>query len=236
KGANYVKGFLKNKQSDLQSTFGLDNLSTLPPYADITTNDFGVNAHLEQLDYRLNPRKGYQVDMTGAIGVRNIRKNSAINPELYDSLQLKSTQYAADIVLRMYRPIYGRHVLALMNRSALIHNPQIFENEMYRIGGLKSLRGFDEESIFATAYSITNVEYRYITDLNSFLFAFINGAWYTKSGISGTAGGRPIGFGAGMNFETRIGIMSISYALGKGDGQSIQIRSGKVHFGIVNYF
>jgi hypothetical protein len=46
----------------------------------------------------------------------------------------------------------------------------------------------------------------------------------------------PFGFGAGISFETKAGIFSINYALGKQFNNPIELRSGKIHFGIVNYF
>ncbi|MFM9027142.1 MAG: hypothetical protein ACKOQ6_04020 [Bacteroidota bacterium] len=235
-GSNYLKLFLKNKQSDLQYTSGLGQLTTLPEYGDVTTNDYGLMGHFERLDYRLNPRRGFWIDLSGSVGRRNIRKNSSINPEVYDSLTLRSAQYSADLITRFYIPLFNRHVFAVMNRSAFIRNPNIFENEMYRIGGLRSLRGFDEESIFATSYSIINLEYRYLTDINSFLFVFANGAWYERKTGDQFITDTPIGFGAGFNVETRLGILSMSYALGKQGGGRFEVRSGKVHFGIINYF
>ena len=46
----------------------------------------------------------------------------------------------------------------------------MFQNELFRIGGLKTLRGFDEESIFASVYSIFTLEYRFILEQNSYYY------------------------------------------------------------------
>jgi len=40
------------------------------------------------------------------------------------------------------------------------------------------------------------------------------------------------GFGLGLNLETGLGVLRVSYALGKGDTFS----DGKIHFGILNEF
>jgi hypothetical protein len=236
KGNNFVKAFINAKESNLQSTAGLENITVLPPYADITTTGYGATAHWEDLDYRINPRKGFQLDFNSVIGNRNIRRNTGINPEAYENVLLKSTQYQGLLDFQLYVPITGNHVTAISTRSAFIYSENLFDNELYRIGGLKSLRGFDEESIFASTYSMLNVEYRYLTDLNSFLFVFFNGAWYERNGSTTYISDTPYGFGTGYNFQTRLGILSISYALGKQFDNPIQVRNGKVHFGIVNYF
>lgn len=235
-GNNFLKAFINDKQSDLQSSKGLENISVLPEYADITTISYGVTVHYEKLDYRLNPRKGFWIEATGSTGNRKIRKNSDINSIVYDSIKLTSVTYQGEITADYYIPLGGRHVLDLGTRSAYIYNSELFLNELYHIGGLKSLRGFDEESIYASTYSIGKIEYRYLLEQNSFLFAFLNNAWYENKSRNTNLNDTPVGFGAGINFETKLGIMSVSYALGKQFDNPVYFRNAKVHFGIVNYF
>jgi hypothetical protein len=235
-GNNFIRGFVTEKESDLQSTSGLENVTVLPPYADITTLSYGATVHYEKLDYRLNPRKGFSIETTGSTGNRTVRKNSGINDAAYDSIKLNSVVYQAELQFDYFIPLGGRHVLDLGTQSAYIYNPELFVNELFRIGGLKSLRGFDEESIYTTLHTIGKTEYRYILEQNSFLFAFFNAAWYQNKSRNTNIHDTPFGFGAGINFETKIGIMSVSYALGKQFDNPVYFKNGKVHFGIVNYF
>jgi len=235
-GNNFIKAFVKDKKSDLQSSKGLENATVLPLYADITILSYGLTFHYENLDYRLNPRKGYSVEATGSIGNRDIRKNQDINPVLYDSLRLRTTNYQAEIIFDKYFPLAGRHVLNLGGLAGYIYNPEIFSNELFRTGGLHSLRGFDEESIFASTFTIGKLEYRYLLEQNSFLFSFFNISWYENKSRHTFLTDTPFGFGAGINFETKLGVMSVSYALGKQFDNPILLRNGKIHFGIVNYF
>lgn len=235
-GNNFLKVFVTDKSSDLQSTKGLENITTLPAFADISIVSYGISFHYEKLDYRINPRRGYSFELTSSLGNRTIKKNASINPIAYDSLLLKSTTYESIAITDLYLPLGGKNVLNLENRSGIVYNDKLFSNELFRIGGLKSLRGFDEESIYASKYFIGKVEYRFILEQNSFLFTFINAAYYENKSRNINLHDTPIGFGAGINFETRIGIMSVSYALGKQFDNPIYFRNGKIHFGIVNYF
>ncbi|MBK8584155.1 MAG: BamA/TamA family outer membrane protein [Bacteroidetes bacterium] len=188
------------------------------------------------MDYRINPTKGYMFEFIGSTGNRTIKKNASINPIAYDSLELQSVTYEGVLNADFYLSLGGKNVLNLGTKSGLIFNDQLFTNELYRIGGLKSLRGFDEESIYASSFSIGKIEYRYLLEQNSFLFTFVNAAYYENKSRGFNLKDTPWGFGAGLNFETRIGIMSISYALGKQFDNPIYFKNGKIHFGIVNYF
>jgi outer membrane protein assembly factor BamA len=236
KGTDYLKVYYENKRSSLLSTRGLENLLTLPDNADIKTGQYGIELNITRLDYRLNPRKGYKLISRLSAGNRLIEKNEGLNPEVYEGLKLKSLQYSGFIDADFYFPIREKSVFTPGILGALLGGVSMFENELYRIGGNNSLRGFNEESIFASAYSIVNLEYRYLLEENSFLFLFVNGAYYENRAVNRNIEDRPYGFGAGMSFETKAGIFSISYALGSQFGNPVETRTAKVHFGLTSLF
>lgn len=235
-GGNYFKIFLQKKNSNLLSTSTLKFLPALPPYADVSSITYGAGFKSEKTDYRLNPRKGYSAELTAGTGTKKISRNPEINPELYENIKLKSDQYMAEYTIDFYFSLAKRIVLNAGSKGAYLQAPEIFTNELFRFGGLKTLRGFDEESIYASQYYIGKAEFRYLLEQNSFLFIFINGAWYENKSRDIYIHDTPAGVGAGITFQTRLGIFSLNYALGRQFGNPILFRSAKVHFGIVNYF
>lgn len=236
KGTDYLKVFFENKRSSLLSTRGLENLLTLPDYADTRTGQYGLELSLTRLDYRLNPRKGYRLLMRVGAGNRIIERNPGLNAQIYDGLLLKTIQYNGYLDADVFFPIRSRSVFTSGLLAGLVGGPSIFENELQRIGGNNTLRGFDEESIFSSAYSILNLEYRYLLEENSFLFLFLNGAYYENTAVNRNVHDLPYGLGAGLSFETKAGIFSISYALGSQFGNPPETRNAKVHFGITSLF
>jgi outer membrane protein assembly factor BamA len=236
KGGNYIKIFYNNKSSTLLSTSGLANLTTLPPYGDVHTNMYGLGLKYEKLDYRLNPRKGYSLLMNGSVGEKVIKKISKFNQDVYTNLKLNSTVYNGDFDGSVFLPIANRSTVKVGGKAAFMYGENTFQNELYRFGGLKTLRGFDEESIYASTYTILSLEYRYLLEQNSYIYLFGDKAWYEKAYVGDYFNDSPYGFGAGVSFETKAGIFSINYALGSEQNNQISLRSGKIHFGIVNYF
>lgn len=235
-GGNYFKVFYNNKISSLLSTEGLEYATTLPSVIDMKTNLYGIGEKFERLDYRLNPRKGFYTLTNISAGTKSIKKNDKLNPVAYEGIKLNPTLYTADFDGIVYIPFFSRMTLKLETQAATLYGETTFENELFRIGGLKTLRGFDEESIYASSYSIFKVEYRYILEQNSYMYLFGDGAWYEKKSVNSYIRDTPYGFGAGISFQTKAGIFSINYALGSQFNNPIQLRSGKIHFGIVNYF
>jgi|5_EtaG_2_1085323.scaffolds.fasta_scaffold00025_99 outer membrane protein assembly factor BamA len=236
KGNNYFNVFYHNKSSNLLSQKGFETLTVLPDFADVSTQLYGIGIVYDQLDYIHNPRRGFSINANGSLGNKKISKNPQLNEQLYKDVNLKTNLYTAQANLALYIPIKKRSVIKLGTQNGYTYNENLFDNEMLRIGGLHTLRGVDEESIFASFYSITTIEYRFILEQNSFLYLFTDGAFWEKRTANAYSLDRPYSFGVGMNFETNAGIFSISYAVGKQFDNPIQFRSAKIHFGFINFF
>lgn len=235
-GNNSFRLFLGRKTSDMISTKGYEFTTTLPSFADVSTNSYGLGLQLQRLDYRLNPRRGFSIDVSTAAGVRTITKNAKVNAAAYDSLDLRNTQYKSELTADLYFPVLRRGVFNVGTVAAWMQAENLFANELYRLGGLKSLRGFDEQSINASSFVIWKAEYRFILEQNSYLLLFYNQAWYEDRSKTALFSDTPYGYGAGITFETKLGIFSFTYALGSQQGNPVEFRSAKVHFGLINYF
>lgn len=105
-----------------------------------------------------------------------------------------------------------------------------------RIGGSRLLRGFDEQSIYASAYNMATLEYRMMIMRNSYFFLFMDAAYVHRKFNNTVFQDFPFGFGAGITFGTKIGIFGLTYALGQQKYKSIDFRKTKIHFGYVVTF
>jgi outer membrane protein assembly factor BamA len=235
-GANYVKVFADIYKSNLLNTTGFEGLTVLPDFADVSATLFGLDLNFEKYNYKLNPTRGYQVYFFGAAGQKNIRKNSALNPILYDSIRLRSTQFKFMLSAEVFIPAFRKTTVLLRTENAYLFNQTIFVNEMFKLGGLRSLRGFDEESILASSYEMFLLEFRYLFEKNSFFAVFFNTAYYEKRSPQYFVHDIPYGFGAGLAFDTKIGQFQLYYALGSQFGQAVSFKQGKIHFGFTNTF
>lgn len=235
-GNNYLKVFVENRSSSLLNTRNLQNITVLPDFADITSNQYGLELQSERLDYRFNPRKGYRLRLKASTGIRNIKQNSAINPSLYEGIQLRTIQWTGSADFDYFIPLGAQSAFVPGLLSHLITGENLFENELFLIGGFNSLRGFDDESIFASLFTMINLEYRYLFEENSYFSLFWNGAYYENTSRNRNIVDRPYGVGVGLSFETGAGIFNISYALGKQFDNPLQFRNARVHFGITSLF
>jgi len=230
-GSNRVLAYFKNLQANVISP-----QATALDFVDSKTNLFGIGLDFSDLDYRRNPTKGYFFQSDIAAGKKEIEQDPTSDDSLFNSLVKNTDLYKGKLNLGVFLPLGNRSTFHIRSQLASIVNENLFRNEMYRIGGLKTLRGFDEQSIFASTYAIFSFEYRFILEENSNVFLFYDQAWYEDNASFSYVSDAPNSFGGGINFETGAGIFSLTYALGNRFNQGFEIRNGKVHFGFTSYF
>jgi len=194
-------------------------------------------------DYKYNPRHGNDVAFFISAGNKVVKKNNTITQlqsdtfnyaSLYDTVKLNSYQFKIKFNAAQYFNLRKYAVLKLATQVGWFQSPNYFTNELFQIGGTNTLRGFDEASIYASRFGIATIEYRYLIGLNSFFFGFTD-LGLTYNSVSSTDNNF-IGFGLGMAFETKQGILNISLAEGKRNDLPFNFRQSKIHIGFVSLF
>ncbi|MCO5234412.1 MAG: hypothetical protein M9888_11845 [Chitinophagales bacterium] len=244
KANNFIKAYIENTQTIVLhiDTLLLKRNLKLPNIQDVSGLHYGIESYFENLDYLFNPKRGIEVGLNLQIGARKIKPNNMITnmgeeyKALYDSIRLRSMQMQFKAQMSAYIPIAKRQVLKLGFQGASKFNSGVLQNEWYRIGGSKVLRGFDEESIYAQHFALATLEYRFILDQNSYFYTFFDAAWVSKQLEDKFNNDFPFGMGAGVAFETKAGIFGVSYAVGRQQSNPIDFRTSKIHFGYVNIF
>ncbi|UAY54555.1 BamA/TamA family outer membrane protein [Arachidicoccus terrestris] len=218
----------------------------LPEIMDVHSVNMGLGYQINTTDYRFNPRRGTELDLEAIIGNKKVKKNNAITQitpvdgfdyaSLYDTVPLSSYQVRVRLAAAKYLPVGKYGVLKLAANGGLYQSAHIFVNEMFMVGGYELLRGFDEQSIYATSYGIGTLEYRYLIGQNSYFFGFSDFGYAGYHNHIKNINNGYLSFGLGMAFETKAGIFNFSLATGRGGGNSFGLNQAKVHIGYVTVF
>ncbi len=220
----------------------------LPETADVSSLSLGASFDFNNTNYRYNAIRGNEIYFIGSAGTKRLKKNAEITKltddndpsfdfnSLYDTVKTSTYQFRLNFAGAHYFQLSHASTIRFALNAAWYQSPKIYRNELYQIGGYRLLRGFDEESILASEYTVTSLEYRYLIGMNSFLFSFIDGGW-AKNDVPGYAmNSLYLGVGLGLAFETKAGIFNMSYAIGKQGDNPFEFRQAKIHIGYVNFF
>lgn len=219
----------------------------LPQEADVSSINLGIGYDYAATDYRFNPRRGNLLSLITSAGTKKLKKNNLIvelkdpaNPSfkfdrLYDTVKLGAYQFRVTASGAHFVPLGRQNTLKLALAAGIYQSPSYYRNELFQIGGVRLLRGFDEESQFVSQYAIGTTEYRLLTGRNSNFFAFVDGGWgrYPLEKIQTHT---YLATGLGLSFETKAGLINLTWALGKRDDTDLNLRLSKIHIGFVSYF
>ena len=172
------------------------------------------------------------MNMNIAFAQRTIYQNKKILSELYEDLSLRTVHYRAKGQVSGFIPLHSRWVIKLSSQGGTLFGVRFFENELFKIGGMNSLRGFNEDEILASTFVIATSELRFLFARFAYLNLFFNAAWYERNVAQQYRSDFPYGFGVGVAFDTKAGLFYLSYALGKQLNNPISFKTGKIHFGL----
>lgn len=238
-----IRAFWEHKSTNVLGNDSVTNRS----FAENKTNAYGLSFNYMDLDYRFNPRKGLQLYASAQIGTKKLsgtEENGMVTLDIIDNqgtstqavVPQVSTIYEFNLKAEFYIPLFKASAIKLANNSAYMNNPYLFDNDLNRLGGFKLLRGFDEQSLFASFYSIGTFEYRLLLEQNSHLALFFDQAFTQKRTFIEDEVDWPFGFGASVSFQTKPGIFSVSYAVGRQQNNPVDFTAAKIHFGFVSLF
>lgn len=187
----------------------------------------GLQYNYNGLDNKYNPRKGVAYNLEMSIGLK-----------YKDSLDIDKGVGVFNADINTYFNIANRFGGHASNSIALRYiKDGLMQNEMFRIGGVQSLRGYMDRSIYTSSYNITSFEFLFYPDNYSSVYAFYdvcllnstdNILEFNLNTISST--------GVGTRINTNLGIIDVIYAIPYNSNASFDFRQSKIHIGYVNNF
>ena len=129
----------------------------------------------------------------------------------------------------------GQYEFLLNKRQSIYSNIQAqylfseayLHNELLRLGGVKSLRGFEENSISTSGYSLLRSEYRYKLDGSTYIhsvldFGLVNDMFNQKANTFS-------GVGLGLARQQFKGVFQLQFVLGQNNQRAFSLKDSKLH-------
>ena len=208
-------GFQSTESSDIQNT----NNGTISDYKNkfITANFVFTRARNE--DY-LFPEKTKLIAKLG-FGSRN--SNLSKNNQIYANLEWSHILF-----------LDSKNNIQIKSQNYFLQSNEYIVNELYRFGGIHSIRGFNENSLQGNVFSSILTEYRYVIAPNLYVHS-ITDYGYFKDTLSKEKNNL-LGFGFGFGLLTKNGFLNLIYANGSTKNQTIKLSNSLIHLSFRIYF
>ena len=126
------------------------------------------------------------------------------------------------------------NLIFIQNNTSVLLSDRFLTNELFRFGGINSIRGFNENSIDASLYTVINTEYRYRFNAGFYLHSIID-IGYFENEINQLEE-ELYGFGIGLGLFTKAGLLKFSFANGISENQDFKFSSTKIHLSLTSRF
>lgn len=118
--------------------------------------------------------------------------------------------------------------------GSLLSSDNYLENELARFGGINSIRGFEENSLYASIYGLLNTEYRYQISNSIYVHSIIDAAYFENNILNTQE--KLFGYGFGFGILTKAGVFKLNYANGKLQNQKFKLSNSKIHISLTTVF
>jgi outer membrane protein assembly factor BamA len=118
--------------------------------------------------------------------------------------------------------------------GAILTSDNYLDNELFRFGGINSIRGFEENSLVANLYGVINTEYRYRLSNTIYVHSVLDAAYFENQLTDSKE--KLFGFGFGLGLLTNSGLFRLNYSSGKTEGRPFRLSDSKVHISLTATF
>jgi hypothetical protein len=208
-------GYQKTNSADIQNTnsFSINNF----------TNTF-LTSSLEHTTFSTDnfifPEKT-KVNLKLGTGNRTIETN-------------KTKQTFVQLEMSHHLELNSKNSIFIKNQSYYLQSDSYVINELYRFGGINSIRGFKENSLQANAFSGIMAEFRYLVASNLYLHSITDYGYFQDR--TANIEEKLIGLGFGFGLFTKNGLVNLIYANGSTSDQTIKLSNSIVHISFKTEF
>lgn len=200
--------------------------------ADFSSDLYNIQLKMGQINKRRELKTDFSWRVGIGLGSKEISENLNVASTFYDTLELKTDIFKFDLKSIFNKRISKRQQFSQEIGIGLIENSQLLNNERYRLGGLRSIRGFNEKRFFADKYLLSRTELRSFFEKGSFVYLFYDQLFFRNEDFQDT----PSGTGLGFVLSTLSGQFNFALALGRSKGQPFDFSNMNAHFGYITNF
>lgn len=145
-----------------------------------------------------------------------------------------SSQYFIQLNAHHNFYLNKKNSIAVKNQSFYLQSNNYIINELYRFGGINSIRGFSENSLQASLFSGIMAEYRYALSPSMYAHTITDYGYFQDKATNLKNNLLGLGFGFGM--LTKNGLFNLIYANGSTSEQAIKLSNSIVHISFKTNF
>ena len=208
------------KNFDISIGYQFINSNTLIEQASLDITNYKTNALISSFSYKSTQSQSVFTGPKSYLSLYLLYGKRKTEDGTID--QINSTLFASHIF-----KLNSNNFVSLSNETSAIFSENYLTNELFRTGGINSIRGFNENSLFTSIHTILSTEYRYILSNNLYTHSIIDYGYIQNEITNSTDNLNSIGIGLGL--QSKAGIFKLIFANGRTKDQSFRFNNTRIH-------
>lgn len=210
-------GYQTTESSDIQNSI------------DISISDYNSSFLTSSFNYTKLDLTNFTFPIKSFVMITAGSGKREINNQLKNTT--KSNQFFLNIQASHNFKLNKKNIININSQNYFLQSNTYIVNELFRFGGLNSVRGFTENSLQAYLTTSILTEYRYIVASNLYVHSILDYCIYrNKSGIEQRDNTEKLlGIGFGFGLQTKNGLLKLAVANGSTKNQSLNINNTIIH-------
>jgi hypothetical protein len=201
-----------NDINNLKTAFLSDSKNTF-----ITSSYEYLNLSVDDL---LFPEK---MNLNFKIGSGNRKSVTQNSKQLFGALNVNYHFY-----------INKKNAINLKSQNYFLQSENYLTNELFRFGGINSIRGFNENSLQASSFVSLITEYQYLISNGLYFHTITDYGFYEDKTINKNS--KLLGLGLGFGLVTKNGLLNFIYASGSSNDEAVKFSNSIIHISLKTNF
>ena len=208
-------GYQSTESSDIQNS----NSITISDFQNsFVTSDFEFIDYIDESLFFLEKTK---INLKLGIGSRSTFQNK--NNQIFINGDFKHDIYLSE-----------KNSFNIKSQNYFLKSETYLNNELYRFGGINSIRGFNENSLQGNVFTGLFAEYRYVASPNLYFYSITDFGYYQDK--ANNTEDQLYGLGFGFGLLSNGGLFNLVYANGNTGNQTIKLSNSIVQISFKTYF
>ncbi|NHN26056.1 hypothetical protein FIA58_010250 [Flavobacterium jejuense] len=208
-------GFQNTTSVDIQNTNN-QNLTNFKNQFYTITHEYKKN---NNTNYLFPDKTNLQITIGAGTRNSNLKKNN---------------QFFSKLELSHLITLNNKNNILLKNQTFYLNSKNYLTNELYRFGGINSIRGFRENSLQTNLLTSLITEYRYIITPNLSIHSILDYAYYEDKTTESK--NKLLGLGIGFELLTNNGLLHFVYSNGSTEKQNIKLSNSIIQISFKTKF
>ncbi len=145
-----------------------------------------------------------------------------------------NNQFFSSLLINYHFYLNEKNAINIKTHNYYLKSENYITNELFRFGGINSIRGFNENSLQGNTFLSLITEYQFVLSRGLYFHSVLDYGYLNDKTVNKTT--KLLGLGFGFGLQTKNGLLNFIYANGSNNDQAVKLSNSVVQISLKTNF